>query len=312
MPFQIEEKLVVGVSSTALFDFTEADNIFKEHGIESYIEYQKEHKNVIPDRGGGFPFISRLLHLNDIFPERKPIEVIILSRNHPEASLRVTNAVENYKLPITRFIFRSGLFPYPFMTAINACLYLSTNADEVKKAVDMNYPAGLILPCKFHDDPSDTQLRIAFDFDGVIVDDEAEKLFREYNDLPLYQKHEVDHKDEPLPKGPLYSLLKQISEIQRMDIEISENPEKRNIRIAIVTARNAPAHERLLNTLSAWGISTDELFLLGGIEKKSILDVLKPHIFFDDQLSHLKKSSENTPSVHIPFGIANLDNHLNF
>jgi len=197
------------------------------------------------------------------------------------------------------------MLPYEFMPAINACLYLSTNAEEVKKAVSMNYPAGYILPCRVHDDPNDSQLRIAFDFDGVIADDTSEKFYAQYQQLDLYQKHEVEQKDIPMEKGPLFTLLEKISGIQKIDILNAKSPEARNIRIAIVTARSAPSHERLINTLKYWGIQTDELFLLGGIKKKVILDVLKPHIFFDDQLSNLEPAAENTPSVHIPFGIAN-------
>lgn len=305
MPFPINEKLVVAVSSTALFDFSEADSIYRVKGLDAYIKHQQENKDNIPDRGGGYPFISRLLNLNKLFPDQTPVEVLILSRNHPAASLRITNAVKYYELPISRFIFRSGLLPYSFMPAINACLYLSTNYEEVRKAISLKYPAGHILPCHVHDDPGDTQLRIAFDFDGVIADDESEKYYVEFNDLPLYQKHEDEFKDIPLAKGPLFPLLEKISKIQQMDIQKAHDPEQRRIRIAIVTARSAPAHERLINTLLHWQISTDELFLLGGIEKKAILDVLKPHIFFDDQLSHLKPAAENTPSVHIPFGVAN-------
>mgnify|MGYP001768641271 CR=1 FL=1 len=305
MPFPIEEKLVVGVSATALFDFELEHKIFLEQGIEEYLRYQKDRKMTTPEQGGGYPFIRRLLSLNDLFPSQAPIEVVIMSRNHPESGLRIMEAVKAYGLPITRAMFLAGSLPYPYMKSINAVLYLSTNADEVRKAVDSGFPAGYILPSKIHDDSSDKQLRIAFDFDGVIADDEAEKVYAEKNDLPVYQAIEQAKRNSPLGKGPLFPLLEQISKIQSLDKTLAKSPEQRRVRIAIVTARNAPAHERLINTLSYYEISTDELFLLGGIEKKKVLDVLKPHIYFDDQMSHLKTASLTTPSVHIPFGIAN-------
>lgn len=307
MPFPIDKKLVVGVSATALFNFETEHQIYLKEGIDSYIKYQKENRTITPEKGGGFPFIRRLLSLNKLFPDYSPVEVIIMSRNHPEAGLRIMDAVKYYELPITRAMFLAGVLPYPYMKSINAALYLSTNPEEVRKAVNLGFPAGYILPCEIHDDDSDEQLRIAFDFDGVIADDEAEKVYIKNHDLPLYLAIEEEKKNNPLGRGPLFHLLEEIQKIQTLDREKAKSSEERRVRIAIVTARNAPAHERLINTLSFYHIVTDELFLLGGIEKKLILDVLKPHIFFDDQLSQLKPAAPNTPSVHIPFGIANAE-----
>jgi 5'-nucleotidase len=183
---------------------------------------------------------------------------------------------------------------------------MSTNKAEVKEAILLGYPAGHILPCSSFDDSGDNQLRIAFDFDGVLVDDEAETKYAD-GGLPLFHYHELENKDKPLKNGPLMPLMQKLSSIQKMEEENSNrtnNPEKA-IRVSIITARNAPAHERLINTLKHLGIKTDELFLTGGIEKKNILDILKPQIFFDDQLGHLTPASQNTPCVHIPFGIRN-------
>lgn len=197
------------------------------------------------------------------------------------------------------------------MDSVHACLYLSTDAKEVSEAVGMGFPAGQVLPSTIgDDDPKDTQLRVAFDFDGVIVDDEAERVFQESQDLALFHHYETMNRDKPLRDGPLMPLLKKISFFQKLERrKATDDPTyTQSLRISIVTARNAPAHERLLNTLSSLDIDTDELFLLGGIEKKKVLDVLKPHMFFDDQLGHLTPASINTPSVHIPFGNINKAN----
>ena len=261
----------------------------------------------MPAPGAAFPFIKRLLHLNKIFPDNMPVEVVILSRNDPEAGLRMMDAMPTYGLDITRAFFLSGKAPYPYMAAVNACLYLSTDKNEVKDAIKLGYPAGHVLPCLSFDDTDDTQLRIAFDFDGVLVDDEAEMKYAD-GGLPLFHYHEVENKDKPLKSGPLMPLMQRISSIQKMETENANrvNNSDKAIRVSIVTARNAPAHERLVNTMKHLGIEVDELFLTGGIEKKNILDVMKPQIFFDDQIGHLKPASENTPCVHIPFGIRNI------
>ncbi len=193
------------------------------------------------------------------------------------------------------------------MAAVKACLYLSTDKDEVKDAIKGGHPAGHVLPCASFEDTDDNQLRIAFDFDGVLVDDEAEAKYAD-GGLRLFHYHEVENKDKPLNNGPMMPLMQRLAAIQRIEVENAgrvNNPEKA-VRISIVTARNAPFHERLINTMKHLGLKTDELFLTGGIEKKNILDIMKPQTFFDDQLGHLEPASENTPCVHIPFGIRNL------
>jgi len=192
------------------------------------------------------------------------------------------------------------------MKSVNAVLYLSTEKNQVKEAVGNGFPAGHVLPCNYVDDDNDHQLRIAFDFDGVIVDDEAEGVYAD-GGLPLFHHYEQEHRNKPLNSGPLFPLLKRISDIQKLEAQraAQKNDPKKHLRVAIVTNRNAPAHERLITTLKNYEIDTDELFLAGGIEKKNILDVLKPQIFFDDQIGHLEPASENTPCVHIPFGIRN-------
>ncbi|MDV7339967.1 5'-nucleotidase [Terasakiella sp. A23] len=307
MPYPIDQKLVVAVSSTALFDLQEADIVYRTAGLDAFLEYQEQNRSNPPAAGAAFPFIQRLLGLNEIYSEEQPVEVVILSRNHPKASLRVMDAVEHYGLNITRASFTAGDPPYPYMQATKAVLYLSTDREEVREAVENGYPAGHVLPHSAIPDDDDKQLRIAFDFDGVIVDDEAEKVYAD-GDLPLFHHHEKLKREQPLNSGPMFPLLKKISDLQKLEATKpygTNNPEK-HVRVAILTARNAPAHERLITTLENYDIQTDELFLTGGIEKKNYLDILKPQIFFDDQLGHLEPASKDTPCVHVPFGVRNV------
>lgn len=307
MGYPIEKKLVVAVSATALFDLAEEHKLYLELGVDKFRAHQKANRHVTPSRGSAFPFIERLLNLNKIYSKESPIEVVILSRHHADAGLRIMDAILKYELEITRSFFLAGATPFPYMKSVNAVLYLSTNKEEVDKAVSLGFPAGFVLPCKTLPDDSDKQLRIAFDFDGVLVDDEAEKIYSESKNLELFHSHEKEFKEIPLHSGPLMPLLQRISLFQNLERKKAQDDPAytQMVRIAIVTARNAPAHERLITTLASLEIETDELFLTGGIEKKNVLDVLKPHIFFDDQIGHLTPASENTPSVHIPFGIAN-------
>lgn len=307
MAYPINEKLVVGISSTALFDLAEEHRIFEEEGEEAFRAYQVAKKDEAPEPGVAFPFIRRLLHLNSYFPDQKPVEVVMLSRNDPEAGVRIMNSTKAYDLDITRGTFLSGDPPYKFMSAFNACLYLSTNKAEVSEAVKSGFPAGYVLPTSpKSDDVEDMQLRIAFDFDGVLVDDEAEAKYQ-HGGLPLFHNHEEENKNRPLKDGPLMPLLQNLSKIQKLEQEGEGrgNSADKIMRVSIVTARNAPAHERMVNTMKSLNITVDDMILTGGIEKKAFLDVLKPQMFFDDQLTHLEPAAESTPCVHIPFGIRN-------
>lgn len=198
-----------------------------------------------------------------------------------------------------------GKSPYEYIPAFNASLFLLANQEDVKNAIDAGYPSGVVLPSKVNDDDND-ELRIAFDFDGVIADDEAEAVFKGGN-LPTFHAYETDNSTKPHNPGPLADLFTKLSLLQQVeDSEVEKNRDyKRILRTSIVTARNAPAHERVITTLEAWGVSANEIFFLGGMEKDRILSRIKPHIFFDDQSSHLKSNTGDIPMVHIPFGIAN-------
>jgi len=307
MSFNIDKKLVVAVSSNALFDLSHEHELFERLGVDEFRAYQSNNRNLKPDPGPAFPFIQRLLNLNKIYKEERPIEVVILSRNHADAGLRVMDAVESYKLDISRSFFLAGQKPYPYMDSLGAVLYLSTNRSEVEEAVRQGFSAGYVLPCANKFLESDKQLRLAFDFDGVIASDEAEIIYNDTGNLDMFHEHEKNKRNTPLKEGPLMPLIKKISSFQKMEREKSvvEKNYTQMLRIAVVTARNAPSHERVVTTLTNAGVDVDELFLLGGIEKSKVLSVLKPQIFFDDQIGHLELASESTPSVHIPFGIAN-------
>ena len=308
MGFPIQDKLVVGITSSALFDLAQEHEIFQNEGVEAFRKYQQDNRKKTPLPGSAFPFVQRLLQLNEKFPEHRPVEVIILSRNDPKAGLRIMEAMPEHGLDITRSFFLSGDDPFKYLSSVGGALYLSANKEEVKRASAKGHPAGWVLPTDVIplSDELDTQLRIAFDFDGVLVDDEAERKYKD-GGLDLFQRHEIEHKARPLKDGPLMPLLKKISRIQQIEREHSQrvNDPQKAVRVSVVTARNAPAHERMMHTLEHHGLEIDELFLTGGIDKKNILDVLKPQIFFDDQLGHLEPAAATTPSVHIPFGIRN-------
>src|SRR5262249_46080233 len=233
-------------------------------------------------------------------------DVILLSRNDPDTGLRVFRSIEHHGIDIRRAAFVNGRDPFRYLSAFNAGLFLSANPEDVRKAVAKGAPAGRVFPTKFVDDDSEAELRIAFDFDGVLADDSAEVVFQA-GGFGQFHKKEREKAAIPVPIGPLHRFFFEIAKLQRREIDRQTVTEsyKPRIRIAIVTARYAPAHERVVTTLRKWGIQADEVFFLGGIEKVRVLQEFRPHIFFDDQLGHIEGVAGIAPSAHVPFGVAN-------
>ncbi|MCG8059079.1 MAG: 5'-nucleotidase [Candidatus Thiodiazotropha endolucinida] len=309
MPYPIERKLVIAVSSSALFDLSESHAVFVEQGPKAYKEFQEKQLDIILGKGVAFPFVRRFLSINKRFPKKSPVEVVLLSRNSAVTGRRVFRSIAHYGLDISRAAFMEGESPYEYIPSFNASLFLSANEQDVMNAINSQYPAGIVLPSIVNDDDTDDELRIAFDFDGVIADDEAEAIYSG-GDLPKFHKYEVVKAHIPHQPGPLADLFKKLSFMQKLEDREQEKDGsyRRIIRTAIVTARNAPAHERVITTLEHWGVSANQTFFLGGMKKDRILSTLKPHMFFDDQRSHLESEAGDIPMVHIPFGVANAVN----
>lgn len=306
LSYPLDEKLVVGVASSALFDLAASDAHFRAKGEASYRIYQEQHLDEILQPGVAFPFIQRLLSLNDLADDGKAlVEVIILSRNDPNTGLRVMRSVEAHGLSISRAIFMQGRSPYRFMEGLNMSLFLSASESDVREAIDLGFPAGRVmgLPAAEQDG---NDLRIAFDFDGVLADDSSERVMQE-GGLAAFHAHETEKAVIPIAEGSLSRFLRAINRIQTIEEGLfGEDPSyNRRVHVSIVTARNAPSHERVVHTLKSWGVQVNDAFFLGGIEKARILRILRPHIFFDDQIGHLEAAADEVPSVHVPFGVTN-------
>ncbi|MET8995112.1 5'-nucleotidase [Amycolatopsis sp. NPDC004169] len=305
MSYNLADRLVVGVASSALFDLKESNAIFVNQGEDSYRRHQEENLENPLTPGVAYPFIKRLLSLNNLaVPEDPPVEVIVLSRNDPDTGMRVMRSIDHHHLPITRAIFTQGRSPYRYMHALNMSLFLSADDSDVRDAISLGLPAGRVMESSFVDD-DDEDLRIAFDFDGVLASDESERVMQS-GTLEDFHSYEVANSVTPHAPGPLHDFLTSMNRLQRLEEErrLNDPSYKIRVRISIVTARNAPSHERAVTSLKSWGVTVNEAFFLGGIDKSVILDVMKPHVFFDDQARHLRKTTQ-IPSVHVPFGVIN-------
>ena len=296
MAMDLDSKLVIGISSRALFDLEEENRIYTEQGLDAYSEYQIAHENEILRPGTAFPLVRALHRLNT--GENRLTEIIVMSKNSADTSLRIFNSIEHYGLDVSRAALVGGNSISPYLSAFRTDLFLSANEEDVQEAINAGFAAGIICQHKglpINPDASEEQIRIAFDGDAVIFSDEAERIYQEKG-LAAFAEHERENARRPLPEGPFAKLLKTLSLVQ------SRFPdENMPIRTALVTARNAPSHERVIRTLRAWNVRIDEAFFLGGITKSEVLRAFGANIFFDDQTVHLDPASELVPAARVPY-----------
>jgi 5'-nucleotidase len=300
MPYSVEGKLVVAISSRALFDFEEENRVFDRDGEAAYIALQFARLDVPAREGVAFPLVKKLLAFNTAKAQR--VEVVILSKNDPVSGLRVFRSAHKAGLQLERGVFTRGRNPYQYLDALKANLFHSANEADVMSALEANCPAARVYPesrqaASRHAD----EVRIAFDGDAVLFSDEAERVYQQ-DGLEAFTRHEAANALQPLPPGPFKPLLEALHRLQAAagtDVPI-------RIRTALVTARSAPAHERAVRTLMEWNIAVDEAMFLGGLDKGAFLKAFAPDFYFDDQHGHIESARVHVAAGHVPFGVANL------
>lgn len=300
MPVTLDNKLVIALSSRALFDFEEENHVFEAQSDDhEYMQLQFERLDQAARPGVAFPLVKKLLAFNADGVHR--VEIVILSRNDPVSGLRVFRSAEESGLKLERGVFTRGRSPYRFLNPLGAHLFLSANADDVRKALETGFPAAQVFAHSHVDTERHAdELRIAFDGDAVLFSDEAERVFQ-HGGLAQFHAHERTHVARPLPPGPFKPLLEALQRLQ----QATDTSVPVRLRTALVTARSAPAHERAIRTLMDWGVSVDEAMFLGGLEKGPFLAEFEPDFFFDDQTGHCESAARVGPAGHVLSGIAN-------
>ncbi|MEM9480065.1 MAG: 5'-nucleotidase, partial [Verrucomicrobiota bacterium] len=289
MPVDLSEQIVLGISSSALFDTKREHEIYESHGRDEYVRYQVENEEKPFPRGPAFPLVRAMLRLNDNFDLSRRIEVVVMSQNQPEAGLRVMNSIREYgleNLGISRGCFTGGTPVSKYLSAYNVSLFLSRHREDVQEAIKNGFAAAVLYDSPDSADIVPNQVRLAFDGDAVIFSGESEKIYQAEG-IEVFHENERRNAKVPMQKGPFAEFLKLINEVQH-GIEDEENFP---IRTAIVTARSGPADRRVIHTLRDYGIKVDELFFMGGVEKKAVLKAFRPHSFFDDQPVHDEPAS---------------------
>ncbi len=294
------DKLVIAISSRALFDLDDAHKVYEQQGLAAYSQYQIDNEHVPLEPGTAFSVVRKLLGLNDSLSAAMQVEVVLLSRNSADTGLRVFNSIEHYGLPITRAAFCGGESPWRYINAFGCQLFLSAEPGDVRKALE-NQVAAATLVSRQRSGNEDQQLRFAFDGDAVLFSDEAEQIFKR-DGLEAFTASERAARHEPLQGGPFKQFLASLQQLQQV-FPADQAP----IRTALVTARSAPAHERVIRTLRAWDIRIDESIFLGGLDKTDFLKAYRADVFFDDQQAHCERAADHVTTGHVPHGVANAD-----
>jgi 5'-nucleotidase len=306
MSIDLSEILVIGVSTRALFNLEIENKVFDEQGIEVFREFQLQHEDELLEPGTAFYLVQSLLELNKI-ANKQIVEVVVMSRNSPETGMRVLNSIEKYELPITRVALTGGEPLAPYIDAYDVDLFLSKDTKDVQAVIDSKKSAAALLyspPTTFT--PKDARVKIAFDADAVLFSEESEIRFKTEG-MDSFHQYEKEHENDPLNEGPFAKLLIKLSKIQEhLPMRIEYSP----LRLAIVTARNAPSHKRVIKTLRKWNVYVDEVYFLGGLSKDKILEAFGAHIFFDDQDTHLHLASKVVPAGKVPYNSESPLNNL--
>ena len=294
--------LTIAITSRALFDLEESHELFEQEGIERYSQFQREHEDDVLEPGIAFPLVRKLLALNGHAPPEAPrVEVILLSRNSADTGLRIFNSIQHHGLAISRATFTSGQPTWPYIRPFGAQLFLSANPESVRRALANGMAAATILPERPRPGrASNEQIRIAFDGDAVIFDDEGERVSQQ-GGIAAFHRHEIERAREPLPGGPFRPFLAALHELQAAFPPGEAAP----IRTALVTARSAPAHERVIRTLREWGVRLDEALFLGGRAKGPFLEAFGADIFFDDSAHNIDSARQHVLAGHVPHGVSN-------
>ena len=297
MAVTLDDKLVVAISSRALFNLEEENKLFEGGDARAYMQLQLDRLDVPATPGVAFSLVRKLLAFNTGGTQR--VEVVMLSRNDPASGMRIFRSVRAAEIKLERGVFTQGRSPFGYLRPLKATLFLSANADDVRGALTAGFPAARVLTesvlasVNYPD-----EVRIAFDGDAVLFSDEAERVFQDQG-LEAFQQHELTKAAQPLPGGPFKPLLTALHRLQQA------GDAQMRIRTALVTARSAPAHERAIRTLMDWKIQVDEAMFLGGLPKGEFLREFEPDFFFDDQTGHVDAAAAHVPAGHVVSGVSN-------
>ncbi|XP_034018725.1 cytosolic 5'-nucleotidase 1A-like [Thalassophryne amazonica] len=300
--------VTIAVSSRTLFNMVAERKIYEEEGVEKYVTYQVDNENQPLKPGPAFPFVKALMTVNSrlrkLYPDSEELfDIVLMTNNHAQVGVRLINSINHYDLTIERFCMTGGKSPIGYLKAYLTNLYLSKDSDKVTEAIEEGIAAATMFTLDKETELCENQLRVAFDGDAVLFSDESEVIVKKHG-LDSFFEHEKKFENSPLAQGPLKCFLEALGKLQRKFYAKGQRMDC-PIRTFLVTARSAASSgARVLKTLRSWGLEIDEAIFLAGAPKGPLLQKIKPHIFFDDQMFHIEGAKElGTISAHVPYGI---------
>ncbi|XP_028317668.1 5'-nucleotidase, cytosolic IAa isoform X2 [Gouania willdenowi] len=304
-----ENAVTVAVSSRVLFRTDREQKVYEQKGIEEYLSYQIQHENKPFAPGPAFSFVKALEAVNGrlraLYPQSEELfDLVLVTYNHAHVGVRLINTINHHNLFIERFCMTGGSSPIGYLKAWHTNLYLSADADKVREALAEGIAAATMFMPEKLTEVSETQLRVAFDGDAVLFSDESERIFKTHG-LDKFFEHEKENEDTLLDHGPLKGFLEALGKLQKKFYAKGQRLDC-PIRTFLVTARSAASSGiRALKTLRAWGLEIDEALFLAGAPKGPMLEKIRPHIYFDDQMFHIEGAAQmGTIAAHVPYGIA--------
>lgn len=303
MEVSSRKPLTIGISSRALLNLEPENAVYEKHlkisraaAIEAFIQYQQEHRGDIIPKGVAFPLIKALLDLNKTLSDPdgpRAIEIVVISRNHPDCGTRVLHSLKHHGLEICQGAFTGGDPVLPELRMFDVDLFLSYEESDVLAAVNAGISAAKIFggpvdPAEYNPMPL-----LAFDGDSTIFSDESDRAYLA-GKMKGFREHEAAKAGIPLPEGPMARFVHALSLIHR-SAPIDRPP----IKMALVTSRDLHLMSRPLDTLRGWGIHLDKCYAVSRMKKQRILQHLKPLMFFDNDPKHCADAAVCTPTAHV-------------
>ncbi|KAG8445684.1 hypothetical protein GDO86_010457 [Hymenochirus boettgeri] len=304
-----QNAITIAVSSRVLFNMVDDRRIYEELGVEKYVQFQQDHETEPLQPGPAFPFVKAVEEVNkqlrEFYPDSEQLfDIVLMTNNHAQVGVRLINSINHYELNIERFCLTGGKSPIGYLKAYLTNLYLSADSEKVQEAIAEGIAAATMFIGRKDTILPERQLRVAFDGDAVLFSDESEVIVKEHG-LDTFFAHEKTFENKPLAQGPLKCFLEALGKLQR---KFHAKDARLNcpIRTYLVTARSAASSgARALKTLRSWGLEVDEALFLAGAPKGPILEKIRPHLFFDDQMFHIESAQDlGTIAAHVPYGIA--------
>ncbi len=259
--------LVVGLVPRALFDLGAEDEVLRTGGPDALRRQRAEREEELLDPGRGLGLARALGHLDPGAARR--VELVLLSRESADTSLRVVSSARRHELEIMRAVFTGGQPLDPYLAALRVDLFLCNDESEARAALDAGISAGVVCDGGELAREGESEIRVAFDGDAELFADDGEA-----GEAADPASRSAGRGAPPASFARLLGALAMFGSDGR-----GRGP---RLRTALVSSRTGAVQERMLRTLRRFGLQLDEAFFVGDLPKSEILAAFRPHVAFGE------------------------------